>query len=410
MDVSMRAGKAIYFMTAGDLIQLIGGHFFSVAIATHTYAMSGAAWAYALQMLLSFLPWMLFPGIAGLVVDRLDRRNVMVAAGLLRGIMGLLYPLFGTIGPILALNFVSSACGVFLVTARTALIPRVAEKDALLKVNGLRTAAFGCVDLTIPTLAGAIMGWMGTATAFRLVSMAWILGSVAFWAMPVPSAGVQSDGSTPVGTRGGFVGDLRSSLSFLRGQRALLASIALYTIYVAGQNGTNTLFYPYLKAVLDRGPELFGLSMSVYFGANLVAGLTLARFGRIVRRVPMAALAIPATLIWFSYSMVRNIPLILLMGFGEGLVMSLLSTLFMTEVQSRSPEDMVGRVWGVASSVYGGGQVLGILVAGRIAGNDGPLAAYRVFGSVIFALTVLAELARRFTVRGDRSQGRPAQS
>ena len=403
MTLSLRTNKALYFMTAGDLVQLMGGHFFSVAIATHTYAMTGAAWAYALQMLVSFLPWMLFPGIAGPIVDRLDRRSVMVAAALLRGLLGLMYPYFETIEPVLALNFVSSACGVFLVTARTALIPALAEKDALLKVNGLRTAAFGCVDLVIPTLAGAVMGWMGTTAAFRLISLCWILGAVSFRAIPARGRIARPERPGETVTRRGSGRDLRDATSFLRGQRALLGSIAVYTVYVAGQNGTNTLFYPYVETVLNRGPEFFGLSMSVYFGANLLAGLLLARFGRTLKRLPMVALAVPAAFVWFSYSVVRNVPLILFMGFVEGMIMSLLSTLFMTEVQSKSPHEMTGRVWGVASSVNGGGQVLGILLAGAIAGRYGPLPAYRVCGSLILALVVLAEVARRLAVpREDR--------
>lgn len=381
-------------MTAGDLVQLVGGHFFSVAIAAHTYSMTGSAWAYALQMLLSFLPWMLLPGVAGPIVDRLDRKTVMVMAAVFRGALGLMYPYFRTIEPVLALNFLSSACGVFLVTARTALIPALAEKDALLKVNGLRTASFGCVDLVIPTLAGAVMGWMGTAPAFRLVSLAWILGALSFWAMPADRvAPGQLAGTVPA--RGGFARDMGAAMSFLTKQPAILGSIAVYTIYVAGQNGTNTLFYPYVESVLNRGPELFGLSMSVYFGANLVAGLLLARFGPALKRLPMVALAAPAAAVWFSYSLVRAVPLILVMGFAEGLVMSLLSTLFMTEVQSKSPQEMTGRVWGVASSVYGGGQVFGILLAGSIAGRHGPLVAYRVCGSLIIVLVILAHLAKR---------------
>lgn len=407
MDLPGRSNRALYFMTAGDLVQLVGGHFFSVAIAAHTYSMTGSAWAYALQMLLSFLPWMLLPGVAGPIVDRLDRRTVMVVAAMLRGALGLMYPYFRTIEPVLALNFLSSACGVFLVTARTALIPALAERDALLKVNGLRTASFGCVDLVIPTLAGAVMGWMGTTPAFRLVSLAWILGALSFWAMPARRGAPPGQQAGTVPARGGFVKDMGAAMSYLRRQPAILGSIAVYTIYVAGQNGTNTLFYPHVESVLNRGPELFGLSMSLYFGANLAAGLLLARFGAALKRLPMVALAAPAAAVWFSYSLVRAVPLIIVMGFAEGLIMSLLSTLFMTEVQSKSPQEMTGRVWGVASSVYGGGQVFGILLAGSIAGRHGPLVAYRVCGGLIVVLVILAHMAKRSVERRSEAAAAP---
>lgn len=393
--------RPLLLMTAGDLIQLTGAHFFTVAIATHTYSMTGSAWAYSLQMLLSYLPWMLLSGIAGPVVDRLDRKKVMVVAAMSRGFLGFLYPCFTTIGPVLALNFAASCGSVFLVTARTALIPSLAKKEALLKVNALRTAAFGCVDLVVPTLAGAVMGRMGTASAFRLISVLWVAGAAAFSFMgPIAKPGrLGAAASAP--PRRGFTRDLRDAVSFLREQPALLASVAVYTVYAAGQHGANTLFYPYVESVLGRGAEIFGLSISFYFGANLLAGLVLARYGGALASLSAAVLAIPAALVWFGYSIVRSIPLILGMGFIEGIIMSMLTTLFMTEVQSKAPRAMTGRVWGVAYSLSSGGEVAGVLLAGAIAGRRGPLTGYRVLGGMILALATLSHVGARIASRGE---------
>ncbi len=63
------------------------------------------------------------------------------------------------------------------------------------------------------------------------------------------------------------------------------------------------------------------------------------------------------------------------MSFVEGLIISLLSTLFMTRVQTQAPAAMTGRVWGLASTITSGGAVTGILLAGAIAGHSGPPAA-----------------------------------
>ncbi len=119
---------SLLFLTAGDFVQQAGMHLQSVAVAAFTYGMTGSAWAYALQQTLAFVPWMLFPGIAGLIVDRLDRRRVLIVAGLFRGFAYFWYPYCRSLGPILALTFMGSACGVFIVTARTALIPSLAPK------------------------------------------------------------------------------------------------------------------------------------------------------------------------------------------------------------------------------------------------------------------------------------------
>lgn len=395
----IRSHRPLFVMTAGDMVLLVGGHFFSVAIAAHTYSMTGAAWAYALQLLVTYLPWMLFSGIAGPMVDRLDRRLVMIIAAVSRGMLGFLYPRFTTIEPVLVLNFISSTCSVFLVTARTAIIPTLAEKDALLKVNGLRAAASGCVDLTAPTLAGIVMGSVGTGFAFRIIGALWLAAAAAYWLMGPVTKPEGSGEVVATPRRRTLVRDLKAAVAFLMGQPALLVSAAAYTIYVTGQAGTNALYYPFVESVLGRGSELFGLSISFYFGANLLAGLILAKHGRVLSRVPVLLMTVPAALIWFGYSAVRSIPLIMAMGFVEGFIMSTLTTLFTTEIQSKAPVDMTGRVWGVAYSVGSGGEVLGILLAGSIARASGPLTGYRVFAGLILSLVALAHLGGRIALR-----------
>ncbi len=332
--------RGLWPLTGGDIVQQAGIHFLTVAVSAFTYDLTGSAWAYALQQILIFLPWMLFSGVAGPVVDRLDRRKVMIAASVLRSLVVLGYPRCGRLEGILALNFLSSLCGVFLVTARTALIPDLCDRSRLLQVNGVRTAVFGCVDMSAPALAGALMRRIGTATAFRLVSAAMILGALWFVAIPRPSKKFMRKEAGPNRVHPGWrrLGrDLGEVTAFLRGDRVLLGTILLYVVYSAGQNGTNALFYPFVESVLHAGPAVFGLSVSFYHGANLVAGILLAKFGRAVRRVPAALMIIPASLVWLTYYTVRSVPVIVVLGFIEGITMSVLSTLLMTDVQTRAP-------------------------------------------------------------------------
>lgn len=400
MPVSSRPAGAIarglWSLTGGDVVQLAGAHFLTVATSVFTYDMTGSAWAYALQQLILFLPWMVFSPVAGPVVDRLDRRKVMIWAGVLRSAVCLCYPLCRAFEPVLVLNFLSSTCSVFLVTARTAIIPRLCDQGRLLETNGLRTAVFGVIDLSMPAMAGMLMARIGSAAAFRFTSLAMLTGAACFSAIPRP-AGLPTQGGADscVRDRRGFGHDLREAGAFLRTDRVLVAMVLLYTVYSAGQNGTNALFYPYVKSVLHRGADVFGLSVSFYFGANLLAGALVAKFGHVLRKVPVAALSVTAMGVWLLYPVVRLVPVILALGFIEGLIMSVLSALFMTEIQEKSPPAMTGRIWGLAQSANGAGEVAGILFAGAVAGRLGPLAAYRAVAIAGLALVAVAETFRR---------------
>ena len=395
-------GNGLWPMTGGDIVQQVGVHFLIVTTSTFTYDMTGSAWAYALQQLLIFLPWMLLSGVAGPIVDRLDRRRVMIVSSLLRSLIILGYPLCRRLEGILALSFLSSACAVFLVTARTALIPHLCDESRLLRVNRVRTAVFGCVDMSAPAVAGALMRRIGTTTAFRLVSMAMLAGGLWFVAIPAARGRRERQEAAPGKARPerrGFRRDLGEAMAFLRGDRVLLGTILLYAVYSAGQTGANAAFYPFVQSVLHAGPAVFGLSVSFYYGANFLAGILLARFGRAVKRLPMTMMIVPATLVWLAYCTVRSVPVIVALGFVEGTIMSVLSTLLMTDIQTRAPSAMTGRVWGVTMSASGGAEVAGILLAGALAERCGAPVAYGVMGVLVLSSALATEIGRRRAAR-----------
>ncbi len=140
-ELEKTLSKELWFITVGDVIQLAGLHVQTIAVATYAYRLAGSAWGFVIQQLVLFLPWVLFSSVAGPVVDRLDKRKVMVCSGILRGVVCLAYPSCVSLDGVLVLNFLSSLGGVFLATARTALIPRLCKRNSLLRVNGVRAAA-----------------------------------------------------------------------------------------------------------------------------------------------------------------------------------------------------------------------------------------------------------------------------
>lgn len=446
--------RGLWFLTLGDVIQLAGAHVLTIAVSSYAFRLTGSAWGFAIQQLVMFLPWVLFSGVAGPVVDRLDKRKVMISAGVLRGAVCLAYPYCASLEGILLLNFLNSVGGVFLVTARTALVPRLCDRQALLQANGVRAAVFGCIDVTVPAIAGAAIGQIGSTMSFRIASTGYLIGALWFALVPSkasqagrpavrPNGGVSSgilssdvepgarlDTATEPGARvatvakpaakvhtaaetgvredaittsGGteqtpgrarvfrdFIGDMKGAYAYIRSNKGLMAAMLLHCIYMGGQNGANAIYYPFVETVLKAGPEFFGLAVSLYHGANLAAGFLLTRFGDTLRRQPATRFIVPTTMVWVFYSLNRSVPLVLTVGVIEGMTMSFLSNLFMTRVQEEAPPEMTGRVWGLVTSVTSASEVAGILFAGAVAGRFGPLVAYCTLGVTVPLLTLIA--------------------
>lgn len=384
-------GRGLWFLTLGDVIQLAGTHVLTIAVSSYAFDLTGSAWGFAIQQLVTFLPWVLFSGLAGPVVDRMDKRKVMISAGMLRGAVCLAYPYCASLEGVLVLNFLNSVGGVVLVTARTALIPRLCDRRVLLQANGVRAAVFGAIDVTVPAIAGAAIGGIGSTASFRIASTGYLVGALWFaFVPPVTRAGGTDQATAKPRTFRDFVEDMKGAYAYIRGNRRLTAAMLLNCIYIGGQNGANAIYYPFVETVLNAGTEFFGLAVSLYHGANLAAGFLLARFGDALRRQPVTRFIVPTTMVWILYYLNSSIPLVLTVGVIEGVTMSILSNLFMTSVQEEAPPEMTGRVWGLVTSVTSASEVTGILFAGAIAGRFGPPVAYCALGVTVPLLAVIS--------------------
>jgi len=92
-------------------------------------------------LILTFLvPAVLFSAVAGVYVDRIDRRTILVATNILRGLAFIaLYLVGANLALILLLNVFVSTVTVFFAPAEAAMIPEVVERKQLLAANGIFT-------------------------------------------------------------------------------------------------------------------------------------------------------------------------------------------------------------------------------------------------------------------------------
>src|SRR5919199_418218 len=117
---------------AAGLISMLGDWFLFIALPFYVYTLTGSALATGGTFIAESLPSILFGSVAGVFVDRWDRRRTLIVADVVRAI--LLVGLLAVRSPetvwiVFAISFSQSTIGQFFGPARDALIPRlVGEK------------------------------------------------------------------------------------------------------------------------------------------------------------------------------------------------------------------------------------------------------------------------------------------
>ena len=329
------------------------------------------------------IPFFLFGLPAGVWIDRLPRRSVMLAGSLLRASALLAVPAAALLGfltlPLLMASAVLAGIGmVFFDVASQSAIPALVERDRLIQANSRFEIGRAAATTGGPGLAGVLAGVVGPALAVLACGLADLAAAAFAWRISKPATPV----APPV--RRSFASDLAEGLRFLLGEPslralalcsltwniALFAMSAILVLYLARDLGLSAAEIGLVFAVDGIGMVLGALASSaiarrIGIGRSIVLGPAIGVVG-----IALILVATPAT----------AIPLLVagrfLFGFGP-IIFSVTQTSLR---QSVTPPHLLGRVnaslrwltWGFrpVGAVLGGfaGELLGLHMAVGLAG------------------------------------------
>lgn len=175
-------------------ISQLGDWFNTVAVYALLLDLTGSATAVAWMLIVQMLPIALVGPVAGVVVDRLNRRRIMMAADVVRGclIFGLLLVRRADqIWIAYAVTALTVSAQAFFEPARTSTIPNVTSKDELLPANALSSATWSAM-LAI----GASIGGLVTAAFGR--NVAFVVNALSFFTSALFIAATRYDATPAV--------------------------------------------------------------------------------------------------------------------------------------------------------------------------------------------------------------------
>lgn len=174
----------------GQVVSQLGDWFNAVAVYTLLLDLTRSATAVAAMMVVQQLPIAVFGPLAGVLVDRMDRRRLMVWTDLVRGLLmfGLLLVREGRdiwiAYVVIGLAVVATA---FFEPARSAILPSIASRDELLPANALSAATWATMLAAGAAVGGVILTLFGRDVAF-------VLNATSFFASAWFIRGIQVPG------------------------------------------------------------------------------------------------------------------------------------------------------------------------------------------------------------------------
>jgi predicted MFS family arabinose efflux permease len=360
------------------------------------------AQAVALVLLLETLPMLLLGPFAGALVDRWDRRWILVvcdalSVALLLAIpwlmeLPVLWPLYGT-------ATVFSAISTVFHPARQSAIPDLVDREDLAAANGLASATSSISLVLGMALGGVLIEGLGKTGCFLVDAGTFAVSGTMLLSLALPRH------TTGLGAAD-FLGEVVQGVAFVLGRPLLvfLSAVFLFTYAFIGA------WYPTLPAfveeVLGRDPDRWVPATLSCFGVGGIAGAVLVpglarnfHHGRLMLLVLFSAVAVVMTYAW-NASPIASLLLIVL---GGACVFSL-TVLDTTILQEETPAGMRGRVFGARPPMQASGMLLGTGAVFSVADAVAPLELVRGaavgYAAVAVAATLLLSGGRALLRRG----------
>ena len=258
-----------------QLIALGGDWFAVIPLLILLPELTGTGVYGALVLATDTLVFALVAPYAGTVVDRLDRRRVLVASNAVAGIAALLLVLVRTEATawiaLLAIGIVASA-KAFSQPASTAALPNLVDPEDLALASVLNGASWGTMLAVGAALGGIVAGTLGTTVCFVLDAVLLLVASALVASTTRPF----SDPSVPPRARRPARVDLAEALTYARRERRVLALITCKSGPAFG-NGALSLFPLYGAVAFGLGPLGIGLMYSARGVGALIGPLLLRR-------------------------------------------------------------------------------------------------------------------------------------
>ncbi len=356
-----------------------------------------------------FIPTLTIGLLAGALVDRYDRKRVMIFSDVFRTLC--LAMLAGYILirgfnalTVLATVLVVSTMSTFFQPASDALLPSLVEEKQLDDANGLITAGETVAQFVGNPLGGALILFVGVGAGFIFNSVTYALSALCVSLLSIPRH--MHKENNPEITE--IIGDSKVSLlsEMTGGFRFILSQPPLLILTVSSSILNFFSFYNlyiviYTLTMLRAGPETYGImllasAIGAALGGLVVGSLSMRNKPGIWVPVTWALSGLPLV----SLVLFPIVYLAILSMFALGLLTSLVNVTFLSAVQRTVPDEMRGRYFATDQAVGYAAIPGGLVVGGLLIVSLGLAAAFILAGIATLALGLLVLLSKRVRMWG----------
>ena len=383
--------RNIALLFSGQIVSIVGDMVLFIALPFWVYQLTGSAMATGFMFAALTLPQLLFSPIAGVVVDRVDRKRLMILSDLLRAALMVCYFFVNSaeqVWIIYLLAFAESAVSQFFRPAVMAVVPNLVNgEDELKRANALLGASWAVGQLIGPALGGVLVTTAGPHGAALFDAGSYLVSAlfVLFLRVP-PRAQVAEKLNDAAHAVQQITRELIQGVRVVLDRPLLRVIFASLAVLMLANGIINVLLIVIVNEIWHVGATEFGWFVSVQ-GIGGLAGTAI--IGAIATRVSAKRLVIvggviaglilmvmvnqPSIYVAMGLMLIASIGIV---GFDVGLT---------TLIQIGSDDSNRGRVAGLMHTAMAAAQLIAIGATSLLADRVGAVIMLNI-AAILFSL------------------------
>ncbi len=407
------ANRKFLALFLSQILTQVGGNMVLFALTVQVYSLTRSSTSVSILLLTFLVPAVIFGAVAGVYVDRFDRRMMLVATNLLRGAAFLVLVFFDeNLVVLYLLTIVVATLTTFFGPAEAAMIPIVVEKRQLITANGVFiftlqasfVAGFAILGPLFSSLLGTQLLILVVAALYGLAgALCWILPTSDPRAAPHRAGEAIDEAERAVAAT---FSQLREGLSYIQQNRGISWSLSYLAITASLVGVMGVLGPDFAVTVLGLSEDGFVIVI-LPLGVGLVVGILalnvygkffprqrIIEFGLVALGVSLLILALAQRVggPFLTGPIVSLLTVVVVVAFTAGVSYALVAVPAQTQLQEELPSEVRGRVFGVLNMLVSLASLGPIVVVGPLAdvvGTPAVLAASAALVIVTGAVSVL---------------------
>lgn len=276
MDKNLWRNRNFLLLFVAQIVSLLGSGVTTVGLALFAYQLTGGKSATAVignALFLRILAFLIFSQPAGVFADRFDRKNILIAADVLRFALLALFPFITEVWQIYGLIFLINAVTAFFTPTFEASIPEIVGEEQYVKALSYSRVAVDIEAFAAPALAGLLIVWFGVRWVFWFDAVSYLASAALVLFAVVPFVVRQN---LPLSFKV-FISEIQTGTRILLREPSLRQALVLSFAEATAGAAAIVATVAFVRDALGSGDTAYALVMAGLGLGSTVAAILLGR-------------------------------------------------------------------------------------------------------------------------------------